>query len=359
MNMIFFATLAMSSYLVDTHQDKLASTTVAAAKLDAATKAETLNALVKDMDELYIFPDVAKKIGATLKVWMTSDEYSGMTDPAEFTSKVNEILKKEVTDAHLRFRYSESVLPKREKPTEPSNEELNRYKEQTRYANSGFDSVKRLSGNLGYIEFSGFWSQKDMERPMEGAMKFLSNVDAMIVDLRHNGGGDPAGVQLFCSYFFDPKPVHLNNIFFRDGDKVEKTEYWTLKKLPAPRLPDVPLFVLTSKRTASGAEECAYDFQQLKRATIIGESTWGGANPGDVVRLSDHFSCFIPVGRANNPYSNTNWEGTGVLPDVKVAATDALRQAQMMALKGLIEKSTDEQRKSDLKEILDEVVNGS
>lgn len=362
MNIVLITTLAFNlSALMPpaTPQDANASGKVGTFHLDASTKASTLEDLIKEMNGQYIAPDVAKKIEASLRAWMSTSEYSGLEDPKEFATKVNDLLKKEVTDAHLRFRYSENPLPKRQRPTEPSKEELKRFNEETRFRNSGFEKVERLRGNVGYIDLVGFWSPKDMERPMEGTMKFLSNVDAMIVDLRRNGGGDPAGVQLFCSYFFDSKPVHLNDIFFRDGDKITKTEYWTLKKLAGPRLPNVPVYVLTGKRTASGGEECAYDFQQLKRGVIVGESTWGGANPGSSVRLGDHFTCFIPVGRACNPYTKTNWEGAGIQPDIKVEAAKALHEAHVMALKNLIDTAKDDSRREDLKGILDEVVKGS
>ncbi len=343
--------------LAPVRQDAKA-TTPPAFVLDAPTKAQTLDALIKYMNERYIVPETAKKIEADLRAWMSGSDYAILTDPAAFALKVNELMKRDVTDAHLRFRYSPTVLPERKEATRPSQDELKRYADETRYENALFEHVERLKGNVGYIEFRGFASPDDMKRPLEGAMTFLANVDAFIVDLRQNGGGDPAGVQLFCSYFFDGKPVHINNIYFRNGDKIDKQEFWTLKKVDGPRFPKVPLYVLTSKRTGSGAEECAYDLQQTHRGMIIGTSTWGGANPGDVVRLGDHFACFIPVGRAENPYTKTNWEGIGVQPDLKVDADKALGEAHGLALRKLIENCADEERKTELQQVLDEVMKG-
>ena len=137
------------------------------------------------------------------------------------------------------------------------------------------------------------------------------------------------------------QPVHLNDISFRDGDKMITNESWTAKKLDLPRYLDKEVYVLVSKRTGSGAEECAYDLQCLHRATILGENTWGGANPGGNVRLNDHFAVFIPVGRAENPYTHKNWEGTGVTPDFKVDPKESLKMAQIMALDVLIKKASD------------------
>ncbi|MCW5942369.1 MAG: S41 family peptidase [Fimbriimonadaceae bacterium] len=325
-------------------------------ELTARIKEETLTELIKEMNARYVLPEAAKTIEASLRTWMASSEYSAVTDPVAFAAKVNEVLKGGAKDAHLRFRYSPSVLPPRSNPREPSADEMKRYRQAVRFTNADFSRVERLRGNVGYIKFQGFEAPEDMRRPLAGAMRFLGDCDAMIVDLRENGGGDPAGVQLFCSYFFDEKPVHLNSIYFREGNRTR--EFWTLKKVDGPRLPKVPLYVLTSKRTGSGAEECAYNFQQLKRATIVGSSTWGGANPGGMVRLGDHFGCFIPIGRAINPYTKTNWEGVGVQPDEAVEPAKALEHAHVLALKALIARTSDPELKKDLQTILDQLVAG-
>lgn len=356
------ATLALSLSLLFTltpaGQDSLTASKHADFVLTKEIKTETLNTLIAEMNETYVLPDVATKIENGLKQWMASSEFESTTDPRVFAKLVNDLMRKEVTDAHLRFRFSDEVLPKRENRREASPDELKRYREETKYVNSGFMKVERLMGNVGYVSFEGFWSPEDMERPLEGAMTFLANVDAFIVDLRDNGGGDPMGVRLFCSYFFDSKPVHLNDIVYREGKKTTVKESWTLKKVDGPRFPNVPLYVLTSKRTGSGAEECAYNFQQLKRGTIVGSSTWGGANPGGRVRLSDHFDCFIPVGMARNPYSKTNWEGLGVQPDVTVDPKSALKEAHKMSVQKLIDSTKDVERRERLLQVLDEVVKG-
>lgn len=327
-------------------------------ELTDAVKTQTIDALVKNLNERYVYPEVAKKFETSLKSWMANTDYKAINDPEKFAEQINELLKKEAKDAHLRFRYSPKPLPQRDRPAEPSAAEIKQYEQHVKFSNAAFERVERLPGNVGYISFRGFEEPADMARPLSAAMKFLENSDAMIVDLRQNGGGDPAGVQLFCSYFFTAKPVHLNNIWYRKGDKVEKTESWTLKTIDGPRFPEIPLYVLTGKRTGSGAEECAYNFQQLHRATLIGESTWGGANPGGVVRLGDHFGCFIPSGRAENPYTKTNWEGTGVLPDVKVESPTALKEAHILALKKLLAGAKDPDRKVFLTEVIGEVTNG-
>ena len=143
-------------------------------------------------------------------------------------------------------------------------------------------------------------------------MDFLAHVDAIIYDIRENGGGSPAMVSLVASYLFD-KRTHLNDLYERKSDKT--TEYWTTEVLPGAKLVDKPVFVLTANRTFSGAEEFAYDLQVAKRAKVVGDVTGGGANPDQAFDLGGGFLVFVPNGRAVNPVTGTNWEGVGITPD--------------------------------------------
>jgi C-terminal processing protease CtpA/Prc len=182
-------------------------------------------------------------------------------------------------------------------------------------------------------------------------MGFLVNSDAIILDLRQNGGGNPDGVQLICSYFFGVKPVHLNDLFSRPENKTE--EFWTLEKVDGKRMPDVDLYVLTSKYTFSGGEEFAYNLKNLKRATIVGDVTGGGAHPGVTMRLNDNFIIFVPNGRAINPVTKTNWEGIGVQPDVKVQQEKALETAHVLALEKIAKRKKESSAKKEIEWLIE------
>lgn len=321
--------------------------------IDAATKTQIINDLTKELNESYVFAEMAKKMESSVKLRLQNKEYDKITSSREFAQKLTDDLQSVSRDKHLRVRFSFDKIPVRQDNREPSKEELENYQRFVRQINFGFEKVERLQGNIGYIDLRGFSDPEAGVETVAAAMNFVMNTDALIFDLRQNGGGDPAMVALICSYLFGEKPVHLNDLYWRKGDKTE--EYWTKATVAGKRYGETKdVYVLTSNRTFSGAEEFSYNLKNLKRATIIGETTGGGAHPGSLFRINDHFGAFVPLGRAINPISKTNWEGTGVEPDVKVSKELALKTAYAMALNKIAEKTTDEPRKKALKELADQ-----
>jgi hypothetical protein len=177
-------------------------------------------------------------------------------------------------------------------------------------------------------------------------MNFLANADALIVDLRQNGGGSPSMIQLISSYFF-AEPVHLNSFYIRREDKMD--QFWTQAWVAGPKLTEVPIWVLTSGRTFSAAEEFTYNLKNLERATIVGETTGGGAHPVDNHTFPElGVQMSLPFGRAVNPITETNWEGTGIEPHVAVPADQALTVAHRDALAKLRDAAEDPERQAFL-----------
>ena len=189
---------------------------------------------------------------------------------------------------------------------------------------------------------------RKLEEALSSAFRILSNTFTIIIDLRNNGGGQPEYMEYCLAYFFD-KPTHINSFYRRDTDEME--DFWTVENIPGKKMPDIPLFVLTSDKTFSGGEEFTYDLQALKRAKIIGDTTAGGAHPARTWDLYKNMFIMIPFGRAVNPVTGTNWEGVGVIPDIPVIAENALDTAKLYA------KLSADQYWNDRKEIIIESYN--
>lgn len=317
--------------------------------ITAAQRADTIEALLRVLGEKYVFPDKAKQAQAAIRARAKRGEYAAITTGHALAVTLTDHLNAVLQDAHFGVMYSADRLPVREVMEKPSADEIARHQTYERRANGGFERVERLPGNIGYIEVRSFMFARRGYDAAAAAMAFVADTDALIVDLRRNGGGDPDMVAALASYFF-AEPVHLNDLYFRPENVTR--QYWTQPGVPAERYVGRDVFVLIGGKTGSGAEEFAYDLQQLKRATLVGEVTWGGANPGDVIRLGDHFDAFIPTGRAINPITHTNWEGTGVQPDIAAPADDALRVAQIKLLERRLAAITDPELRSGIEERL-------
>ncbi len=320
--------------------------------IDAATRASVIERLIKELNDGYVFVETAAKMEADLRSRAKNKEYDEITSAAAFAERLTANLMAISNDKHLRVMYSARPIPVRPDRQTPTAEEQTRFQRFNKRANFGFDRVERMDGNIGYIELRGFMDPKAGASTVEAAMSLVANTDALIFDLRNNGGGDARMVALISSYLFADR-VHLNDLYFRPSNRTD--EFWTDPGVPGRKFLDKDVYVLTSGRTFSAAEEFSNNLKVLKRAVIVGETTRGGANPGGMVRLSEHFGAFVPTGRAINPITKTNWEGVGVEPDVKVAKEQALNTAYLMALKKSHHAEKDPDLKRQLQELMDEV----
>ena len=300
------------------------------APLDAAGRTAVVNAAADALRQRYVYPDVGRSAAEAVEAALAAGKYDEIVEPWAFAERLTADLQAVAKDKHLRVSArGPAPVPAAAAggppPGPPPRSE------------AGVARADRLPGNIGYIEVVALPGLDSFKPPVERAMAALADARALIVDLRRNGGGTPQAEVYLTSYLLDPaKPIAVNRFVWRNpGTETFRTEEFMSSPTPY-WYRDKPVYVLTSARTFSGGEAVAYDMQALKLATIVGETTGGGANPGGMAPLAGGFGMFVPGGRGENPTTGTNWEGVGVQPDVVVPAADALKTAL-----GLLGHTTD------------------
>ncbi|GAA0869033.1 hypothetical protein GCM10009116_08690 [Brevundimonas basaltis] len=307
------------------------------AQAEQPTPRQTAGAIAERIRALYFDPAAAERIAAELEAAAASGAFDGLTDRRDLAAELRTRLRP--ADAHFNVVYDPDapVAPVRRRPPEgaaPPQRPVDPMEARTHY---GFRRAEILPGNVGYIDLRQF-HDIDFANPVDpartaadAALKFVSGADAVIFDLRHNGGGAPSMVGYLTSAF-TPANAPIYNIFHsREGTESEAPAVF----YPDPRL-QTPVYVLTSGRTGSAGEAFPYTLQGAGRATIVGEPTAGAANPGGMVPVGGGFSVFISMGSPRNPATGTNWEGTGVIPDVATPWGEALDRAHALALEQIV-----------------------
>ncbi|HEY0132149.1 MAG TPA: S41 family peptidase [Allosphingosinicella sp.] len=323
--------------------------TAPAPTIDAAARRAVLEAAITRITANYVFPDKTAAIAKALRRKLSSGGFDTIGDPKAFARAVNAVIEAVAHDKHLGLTWSPDPLPPLGAGGEPDAATIAMHEAMMRRINYAIPKAEVLDGNIGYLKMNLFARAQDAGPTLAAAMAFLQHTDALVFDLRDNGGGDPGMVAMALSYLVPPQ-TEINRFHQRGKDVDEQV--WSLPYVPGGRWStDKPVYVLTSKETASAGEEFAYDLQQMKRGTIVGGSTWGGANPGDFLPIDRHFAIFVPTGAAVNPISKTNWEGVGVKPDVAVDPASALETARRLALEKLLATATGE-RARELRGIL-------
>jgi C-terminal processing protease CtpA/Prc len=319
--------------------------------MDQAKRTEVLEGLIAGLNAYYVFPDKAKAMEAALRAHEAHGDYAKLTSAEEFARTLTEDLQRVSNDRHLEVAYSERPFPPQSAfdAEEASPEDL----EQQRRLNFGVERVQRMDFNLGYLDLRAFAPPKLSAPKLAAAMNLLGDTDALVIDLRNNGGGDPATVALLASYLFDER-TRLNDIYDRGKDAT--TQYWTSDAIEGRKYGGHrKLYLLVSHDTFSAGEDFAYALKNLKRATLIGATTGGGAHPGTGRRLTDHFAANVPTGRSISPITHGDWEGTGVAPDLAIDPEHALEKAQALYLTDLLANEKDEGRRQRIAQRLSEL----
>lgn len=292
-------------------------------KLDAKDRQRVIDGVIANLKAHYFDRDVARKMADFIVAHEKNGSDKAVTDPAAFAELLTRQMRDVSHDLHLEVVYSQNKLP--DHPGAPSPERDASYRRALEQENCTFETVNILPHNIGYLKLNSFPDVSICQAAARSAMATLNRADAIIFDLRDNRGGYPEMVMLIAAYLFN----HPEYMYNPRESPMERS--WTRSPVAGNRLADKPVYVLISGTTWSGAEQFSYDLKMLRRATLVGERTRGGAHAGVFYRIDDHFGMGIPEVKAVNPFSKVDWEGVGVEPDVKVKASDALETAQRLA----------------------------
>ncbi len=291
--------------------------------LDTAERQRVIDAAVANLKKHYFDSDGAQKIANALMVHERNGDYNSITEGPVFAGLLTRQMREAGQDVDLTMEYSVARLP--DHPPAQTTEDLARYKKFLEQNKCFFNKVEILPHAIGYLKLDGFADVSICRSAAVEAMASLNSAKAVIFDLRDNRGGDGAMGALMAAYLFD----HPQYWYSPRSGPTPKS--WTQSPVPGNRLADKPVYLLTSASTWSAGEQFSYDLKMMKRATLVGETTGGGAHAGVWHRIDDHFGMGIPEVRVVNPYAKNDWEGTGVEPDLKVKAADGLTIAEKLA----------------------------
>lgn len=298
--------------------------------------------VAKTLEERFALEDVAKRYSSTLRERLAAGRYTSQTNGEVLARQLTAELQSIHPDRHLRVRFSPGVLPPQDRDWKPTPAEAEQDRRRELKANVGFEKIEVLPGNIGYLNFRYFGDPALGASKLAAAMQFLADTDALVLDLRHNGGATHPGLMdLLTRYLVRDAEVVTAEVKWRGTPPEFMTNP---EKLPVTgaRYLDRPVFILTSGTTFSGAEGFTYNLQAMKRVTVVGQRTGGGANPGGEVRAGDHFAVWVPFGHTVHPVTKTSWEGVGVIPEVECRSKEALARARIAALDQMLKGSDHE-----------------
>jgi hypothetical protein len=275
----------------------------------------------------YVFPDIAVQLQQTIESHRA--QYRSVSDTNALADRLTADMRAVGHDQHLLVTFGEELAVQKD----PTPEEKAHAQEFDRSSGYGVRSSRRLPGNVGYIDLAYFSPDSNAGAAIAATMRVVSGTDALIIDLRKNGGGSGDTMTTFASYFYDDV-TQMSSIVEHIGGQTHERQHWTARYVEGPRYLDRPVFILTSRRTHSAAEVFAYDLKNSHHATVVGERTSGDATSGSgEINVGYGFSAFIANGQTVSPITHTNYIQVGVQPDVEIAQAGALLAAYTRALK--------------------------
>lgn len=331
------------------------------AQLSASISQDDKEVIVDKVSDIlsskFLFETDAVKMASLIVSKLNNGEYDSITNVSVFCRTITSDLRSIKNDKHLFVFYSpeEALEVKAHQKLLPKNELRivdSLLVEAERKENFGFKEIKILNGNIGYLKLSYFSNPRFFNRKVDVSMRFLEDTQAMIIDLRDNGGGE--GSALLASYFLPQKEVILSLLKCRDSLQNSITK--SVTNIKGKRYLNKDVFILTNTNTFSAAEDFAYTLKHLKRATIIGERTKGGAHPVDIINIHRDVLIQLPICESCNFITKSNWEQTGVIPHIQTPSDNAFDVAYIKAIENRINRTIDESSKTEL-ELLKKEIN--
>jgi retinol-binding protein 3 len=349
--LILFTCLFLSGY----GQNQINSPKDPAQKMSKQEIKILIDSLDNTLQRWYTFQDKVALMLTNVKKNFNNGFYKKIENRNQLASQLLKDIQQTYKDRHLEIRFHPQLAEFLEAhmPDSVKQQERERGLKEAKESNFGFRKSEILQGNIGYLRFDGFYPFVDEAKPtLDAAFRFVSNCKALIIDIRYNGGGFPDMVLQTQNYFFTAK-TQMNDIIDSKNDTLKR---WTDPTATNFRL-SMPVYILTSRNTFSGGEDFAYGLQQVKRATIVGDTTGGGAHPSTDFSIGQGFVIHIPTQRPFNHISKTDWEGIGVRPDVAVSSDQALTKAQVLIFTELLAKAKDEGEKQKFQWNLNSIEN--
>ncbi|WP_402718146.1 S41 family peptidase [Janthinobacterium rivuli] len=317
--------------------------------LNASARAAIVQTLVTKMNANYIEPAVAERVGSAITRKNAAGGYASAASVKAFSEALAKDLRELSGDLHFSAAFYEGLRERSGADELPGRAKIDEWRDQTVRRGYDIEKIERLPGNVGYIELRGFGGPEFVGAAYTAAMSLMAGTDALILDLRRNGGGSPASVAYLMSHFFPfGDERHLIDMYDRPTGTTR--QFWTVKTVTQRY--DKPVYVLTSSRTFSGGEDFSYGIQAQKRGTVVGETTGGGSNPVSWYNLGQDIIVAIPTARTINVVTKTNWEHVGVKPDIAVPAAQALQTAHVAILRKLVSSAKEGNERKELQRVL-------
>jgi C-terminal processing protease CtpA/Prc len=307
--------------------------------ITATERSEIIDNVVDQLVNRYVDPNLGQKAAETVMQKKEKQAYDALDTKALLFNALIADMHEATRDKQLQLNNQSGAgsgsIPSYITIKAPDGTKLDEQQQKKimqqmfKLMNYGLINAKVQEDNIGYLDIREFMSPQmipEINKTIDNTLKSFKDCSAIILDLRScfcDAGGSPETVMYMISYLFGgEESVLLYELYNREGNKIN--EFCTRTDVTGKRLPDVPVYILTSSKTFSSGEMFAYGLQKIGRAKIVGETSTGAAHETDTINIGQGVMMVVPINRLAHVKTKTDWEGTGVIPDISVKADDAL-----------------------------------